>query len=121
VVADAAGLRFFVDENLLGVGKVLERIRRDVVHAGHPLIPGAPLGALDTAWIPAVAGAGLAAITRDRRIRTRTAELQRLQNAGLRVFCIAGPGPYTSWDYLVRLVKRWDDIERTLNDRGVGP
>jgi hypothetical protein len=96
VVADAASLRFFVDENLLGVGKALARIRRDVVHAGHPMIPRAPLGALDTAWIPAIAGAGLAAITRDRRIRTRTAELERLRDAGLRVFCIAGPGPFTS-------------------------
>ena len=119
--ADPASLRLFVDENLLGVGKVLERARRDVVHSGHPLIPGAPLGARDTEWIPTVAAAGLIVITRDRRIRTRTAELEKLKQSGLRVFSIAGKQDLTTWGYLVRLVRRWDDIERLIVARGAGP
>jgi PIN like domain len=111
----------FVDENLLGVGKVLERARRDVVHSGHPLIPAAPLGALDTEWIPAVAAAGLIVVTRDRRIRTRAAELEKLKQSGLRVFNIAGKQDLTTWGYLVRLVRRWDDIERLIAAHRAGP
>jgi len=121
LVADAASLRLFVDENLLGVGKALERVRRDTIHAGHPLIPGAPLGALDTEWIPAVAAVGLVVIGRDRKIRTRTAELERLRDHGVRVFYIAGKRDLTSWGNMVRLVRRWDDLERVIRERGSGP
>lgn len=41
---DATQLRFFVDESLLGLGKALAYARKDLVHSGHPLIPGAPTG-----------------------------------------------------------------------------
>jgi hypothetical protein len=121
VVADPANLRLFVDESLMGIGKALAYARRDLVHAGHPLIPGAPTGALDTEWIPAVAAANLAVISRDRHVRTRTAELERLRENGLRVFYIAGKRDLTSWGYLVRLVRRWDELERIINERGAGP
>lgn len=121
MTADAASLRLFVDESALGVGKALAIARRDVVHTGHPLIPQVPLGALDTVWIPEVAKRGLAVIARDRRIRTKPAELQLLRDHGLRVLWISGKKDLSNWDYLVRLVRRWDDIERRLDERGPGP
>jgi hypothetical protein len=65
-------LRFFVDESALGLGKTLAIARRDVIHAGHPLIPEVPL---DPYWIPAVGGRGLAVIAREKRVRTKPAEL----------------------------------------------
>jgi hypothetical protein len=121
VAADSAGLRFFVDESLMGIGKALSYARGDVVHAGHPLIPGAPAGALDTEWMAEIAARGLAVIARDRRLRTRPAEVELLRQHGLRIFYLAGKRDLSNWDYLVRLVRRWDDIERTLSARGPGP
>jgi hypothetical protein len=121
VPADLASLRLFVDESALGLGKTLAVARRDVIHAGHALIPEAPLGALDTEWIPEVAARGLAVISRDKRIRTKPAEAALLRQYGLRVFWIAGKKDLSTWDYLVRVVRRWDEIEEALATNGAGP
>jgi hypothetical protein len=121
MTADPAELRFFVDESALGLGKALAIAWRDVVHSGHTLIPQAPVGALDTEWIPAVAARGLVVIARDKRIRTKPAELAALKRSGLRVFWIAGKKDLSTWDSLVRLVWRWNDIEDVLNSRNTGP
>lgn len=37
------------------------------------------------------------------------------------MFWIAGKRDLSNWDYLVRLVRRWDDLERVLTERGNGP
>jgi hypothetical protein len=121
VPADPAQLRFFVDESALGLGKTLATARRDVIHTGHPLIPEAPLGARDPDWIPAVAQRGLAVLARDKRIRTKPAELALLRAHGMRVFWLAGKRDLATWDALVRVVWRWDDIESVLTARGPGP
>ena len=83
--------------SLMGVGKALAYAGNDVVHSGHPLVLGAPTRALDPQWIPSIAAAGVAAISRDRHIRTRTAELEALQQAGLRMFWIADKRDLSSW------------------------
>lgn len=119
--ADPASLRFFADESVLGLGKALTIARRDVIHTGHPLIPEVPYGTLDPDWIPAVATRGLIVIARDRRIRTKPAELALLNEHGLRVFWIAGKKDLATWDYLVRVVKRWDEIEEKIAANGPGP
>lgn len=121
MTADAQNLRFFVDESALGVGKALTISRRDVIHAGHPLIPEVPLGCLDPDWIPAVARRGLVVIARDRHIRTKPGELELLRTQGLRVFWIGGKRDLSTWDTLVRLVRRWRDIEKVMAARGSGP
>jgi PIN like domain len=121
VAVDPENLRFFADESVLGLGKALAIARRDLVHPGHPIIPEVPTGALDTVWIPQVAARSLVVIARDRRIKTKPAELQALKEAGLRVFWIAGKRDLTTWGYLTRLVRRWDEIERMLASRGPGP
>jgi hypothetical protein len=121
MVADPASLRFFVDESLMGLGKTLARARKDVVHTGHPLIPGAFAGALDTEWMPVAAGQSLVVIGRDRHVRTRPAELLMLRQYGLRVFRIVGRKDLSTWGYLTRIVRRWDDIERITAIRGPGP
>jgi len=122
MTADPGQLRFFVDETSLGLGKALAIARKDVIHTGHPLIrTDVPLGALDTEWIPPVSGRGLAVLSRDRHIRTKPGELALLKDHELRVFWIAGKRDVGTWDALVRLVRRWDDIEATLNAWGPGP
>lgn len=119
--ADPVQLRFFVDESTLGLGKALTIARRDTIHTGHPLIPEVPLGTTDEQWIPAVANRGLAVIARDRHIRTKPGELALLRDHGLRVFWIAGKRDLATWDYLVRVVRRWTEIERELAAKGAGP
>lgn len=114
-------LRFFVDESTLGIGKVLAIARRDVVHVGHPAFPEVGYGALDPDWIPIVAGLGLAVIARDRRFRTKPVELELMRAHGLRVFWIAGKRDLSTWDYVIRMVRRWDDIEAALANKGPGP
>jgi hypothetical protein len=121
VTADRYQLRFYVDESALGLGKALEAARKDTIHPGHKLIPECPLGVLDPDWIPAVAARELIVIGRDRRIRTKPQELERFREAGLRVFWIAGKQDLPTWGWLVRLVRHWDAIERTIEERGEGP
>lgn len=121
MVADAESLRFYVDESALGLGKALTIARRDTIHAGHRLIPECPLGVLDPAWIPAVAQRGLVVIGRDKHIRTKPEEFRQLRSAGLRVFRIGGKRDLSTWQWLVRVVKRWDDMERVIRDRPEGP
>jgi hypothetical protein len=118
---DATQLRFFVDESLLGLGKALAYARKDVVHSGHSLIPDAPTGATDEEWIPAVAARGLIAIGRDRHMRTRPGEATLWKAHGLRVFYIAGKRDLSNWEYIGRLVRRWQDIEDTIRNGGPGP
>jgi hypothetical protein len=60
-------------------------------------------------------------IARDRRIRTKPVEVALLKRHQMRVFWIAGKRDLATWDYLVRIVRRWDEIERTLNERSQGP
>lgn len=121
MAAIATELRFYVDESALGLGKSLAAARKDTIHVGHPLIPECPLGVLDPDWIPAVARRGLVAIGRDKHIRTRPAEITQICGAGLRVFRIGGKRDMSTWDWLTRMVRRWDDIERVVQTRPEGP
>lgn len=121
MAADADSLRFYVDESALGIGHALSAARKDTIHVGHKLIPECPLGVLDTEWIPAVAARNLVVIGRDKRIRTRPAEIQRLKEAGLRVFRIGGKRDLATWDWLVRIVRNWERMEEVIETQGAGP
>lgn len=119
--ANAERLRFYVDESALGLGETLAAAREDVIHAGHPLIPECPPGTPDPEWIRAVAARDLIVIGRDKRIRTRPAEVQQLVAAGLRVFRIGGKRDTTTWGWLTWLVRHWDEIEDIIRTRPRGP
>lgn len=121
MTADRDQLRFYVDESALGLGKALEAARKDTIHPGHKLIPECPLGTLDPDWMPAVAHRGLVVIARDRRIKTKPQELEQFRQAGLRVFWIAGKKDLSTWEWLTRIVRHWDAIERIIEERGPGP
>ena len=118
---DPGQLRYFVDESALGLGKAMAIARKDVVHTGHALVPEIPLGCEDVDWMPAVARRRLVVIARDKRIKTKPAELNALREHGLRVFWIAGKRDLSNWDALVRLVRRWQEIERVVSQRPEGP
>jgi hypothetical protein len=42
VASRRAHIRYFADENALGLAKILLRQRDDIVHPGHPLVPEVP-------------------------------------------------------------------------------
>lgn len=121
MVADPQRLRFYVDETSTGLGIALARARTDVVHVGHPLVPELPRGLLDPEWMPRVAARGLVVLGRDRHLRTRPGERALFVRYGLRVLRLAGKKDLSNWDAIVRLVRRWDDIEQFVRDRPVGP
>lgn len=105
----------------MGLGLALARLRPDTVHPGHPLIPEVPRGALDPEWITAVAARGLIAIGRDKRVRTKPAEKQAIIDFGLRYIWIGGKRDESSWDWMRRLARYWDDLERLADQLGPGP
>lgn len=121
MVAIADGLRFYVDESALGLGKALAIARKDTIHVGHPLIPECPLGVLDPDWIPQIARRNLVVIGRDKKIRTKPVEIRELMAAGLRVLRIGGKRDAPTWDWLVWLVRHWNAIEEVIRVRGDGP
>ncbi len=76
---------YFTDENTMGLGKLLRRNgRTDIRYPGHEELLGVPLGSADLEWMPVVGALGLIVITRDRRIRTRPAELAAYWEHGIR-------------------------------------
>ncbi|MCK9248127.1 MAG: hypothetical protein M0P31_04020 [Solirubrobacteraceae bacterium] len=120
--AERDSLRFYVDESALGIGRTLVAARKDVIHVGHDLSKHVcPPGVPDTVWIPEIARRGLVVIARDQKIRSRPAELLALREAGLRVFWIAGKRDMNTWEWLTRLVRNWDEIERIVSRRPEGP
>lgn len=118
---NASGELFFVDESALGLGKGMAALRRDTVHAGHPSIPEVPLGTGDIDWMPVVARRGLIAIGRDKKIRSRPAERQRILDSGLRYIWIGGKRDESSWDWMRRLTHHWDALMALADELGEGP
>lgn len=113
--------KWFVDETSLGLAKMLAIARDDVLHPGHPALPSVPTGTLDTVWMPIVSGMDLVVISRDKRIRTKPAELAAFKSAGLRVFWVAGKRDLSNWGNLKLIVKWWDRMEEIVRDRGSVP
>ena len=74
----AAQVRFYVDADILGLGKILGSLRNDVTYPGDPGAvlhkrhrPPCPIASpdvLDTDWIPDVAARGWMIVTRDSMI-----------------------------------------------------
>jgi hypothetical protein len=112
-------VRFFVDENLAGLGLALRRVRPlpDVVVASHP-----PIADLvprdDPDWIPDVAGRRWVVITNDRHIRTRPTEAPKAVEHGLVVAHLDAGTPARVWDYLRLLLRHWDDVEALYGQAG---
>lgn len=98
---------YFVDENMLPVGRALAHVRADVVHPGHRALPQIPLGAKDPDWLLIVGSAGLdlVVVTRDRNIRKKPAEKELFDNNGVRALFLTGSKDMSKWDKFVMLVR----------------
>jgi hypothetical protein len=121
-MAESPGPVYFTDENILGLGKLLRRSGRDdVLFPGHDDLPEVPLGMLDPDWMPIVAERGLIVVTRDRRIRTRPAELRVYREHGIRSVWIGAKqdlGPHAQVELFLKHESR---LQREITKRGPGP
>jgi len=102
----APGAVYFTDENTLGLGKLLCRSgRQDVLYPGHENLPEVPIGTPDLEWMPVIAQRDLIVVTRDRRIRTRPAELRAYSELGIRSVWIGAKqdlGPHDQVDLFLQ-------------------
>jgi PIN like domain len=111
-------VRFFVDADLLGVGKALAVVRKDVVHPGHRRSPEIHPQTPDSMWLPIVGDAGWIAISRNKRIRYNPVENRLLHQHGVRAIFLTGGRNMTSWDRLVLIVRHWEAIEASVDIPG---
>lgn len=113
---------YFTDENLLGLGRLLRKEgRNDVVYPGHEELPEIGLGTSDLQWMPMVAKRGLVVLTRDRRIRTRPAELQLYFELGIRSVWLGAKQDVGPREQVEMFLKHEQRLQREIVKRGGGP
>jgi len=113
---------YFTDENTLGLGKLLRRSgRTDVLYPGHDDLPEVPPGTPDLDWMPVLARLDLVVVTRDRRIRTRPAELRAYWELGIRSVWIGAKQDLGPRDQLDVFLKHEVRLQREVLKRGAGP
>lgn len=113
---------YFTDENALGLGKLLRRREReDVLYPGHGALPDVPLGSADLEWMPVVAARGLIVLTRDRRIRTRPAELRVYLEHGIRSVWFGAKQDLSPSDQVELFLRHEGRLRREIIKRGPGP
>jgi PIN domain-containing protein len=121
--------RWYVDADTLGLAHVLIRSRRDVTYCGddgkrhNKSWEIEPCVVQDTAtpddvWIPAVTRHGLAIITRDKHIQTRTAEKDQVLAVGARMFAITSPENLDIWGLVEVVVTQWRKMEVAATEPG---
>ncbi len=110
-------LTFYLDASVqIAVARALREVRDDVLYPGAPGCPIQGPEVPDVEWLRIAGDNQWVVILRDKRIRRRPGERRRLQEHGLRVFCLTGAGNYSRWQTLELLVRRWEQIERIARD-----
>lgn len=113
---------YFADENALGLAKLLLRSgRRDFLHPGHPDLPEVPLGAPDLEWMPLIGRRRMIVITRDRRIRSRPAELEAYHAYGIRSIWIGTKQDLRPQEQAELFLKHEARVNRLIVKLGAGP
>lgn len=110
--------RFFVDEDLSGLGIALMRLRSDVIVGRRaPAIEVVPKD--DPDRIPVVAARGWVVITNDRHIRTRPGEADQAKDAGLLCACLRPTiKDATPWDFMMVLARHWPRVDELARREG---
>lgn len=113
---------YFADENALGFAKLLRRSgREDVLYPGHEDLPEVPLGTPDFDWMKVIARRDLVVLTRDRRIRSRPAELRQYNELGIRSVWIGAKQDLSARAQLELFLKHEARLQREITKRGPGP
>jgi PIN like domain len=81
---------------MLATGKALAALRPHVVYPGHRDCPTAR-GDHDEVSLPVVGARGWCVLMRDKRIRYRRPERDKLTAHGVRAFVLTGSGNSTPW------------------------
>jgi PIN like domain len=128
VNARPAQVRFYIDADILGLGKVLGDLRNDVTYPGDPgaLIhkrqrPACPItepATLDPDWIPVVAEREWLIITRDSKIIDNPNEIAAVRENGAKMVALNQVDAGTKWGQLEVFMTRWRDIEALTFERG---
>jgi hypothetical protein len=128
VTARAAVVRFYVDADILGLGKLIASLRNDVTYPGDPGAeihkrqrPPCPITSpdvLDPAWIPEVARRGWLIITRDNAIITNRNEIAAVREHRAKMVALNQQDARTKWGQLEVLMTRWRDIENLVTEPG---
>lgn len=122
-----AEIRFYFDEDVLGLARVVAQLRPDCTFPGDPgadmfkrrraACPIAP-GTKDTVWLPRVTELGWLIITRDYAIHRNLAERQAVRQSGARMIALSGEDARTKWGQLELLMMRWRRIEELVSAPG---
>jgi hypothetical protein len=117
--------RFLFDEDLQGVGLLIQQARSgfgDVWVIGHNPCPIAKETA-DEAWLPVAAQNRLTIFRIDTDLFIRDSPAYRTwRDAGCRGFVLSTQQSKSSlWDQTRALVRQWDKIENHANDRMSDP
>ena len=123
-----AVVRFYFDADILGVGKVIGRLREDCTFPGDPgavihrrLRPACVIAGANTPdeeWIGSVSAQGLIIITRDRAIQRRPAELDAVKHHNARMVTLASADAKDVWRQLEVVMTHWRGIENLASEPG---
>lgn len=121
-------VRFYVDADVLGLGKTLAVLRTDVTYPGDPgatirkrVRPACPVAGphvQDTDWIPVVADAGWLIITRDRRIQDHHLEVAAVRDSGAKMVNLTADTASTTWGQLEVVMRHWRTMEKLQRQPG---
>ena len=113
-----ADVRYFVDEDLAGVGLAMMQLRNDIVVGSHAPVEDV-IPSDDVDWIPVVAARGWVVITNDRHIRTRSDEAAAAVENGARIVhlkpTVRNPN---RWEFVRLLARHWDIVEELAAESG---
>ena len=123
-----AVVRYYFDADILGLGKVIARLRADSTYPGdigdviHKRVrPPCLVTSTDTPdedWIPEVTAAGYLIISRDGWIGRRVAERRAIVEHGARMVVLAPRDAKTVWAQLEVVMSQWRSIEKLLELTG---
>ncbi len=122
-----ATVRFYLDEDVRGLAKILAALRNDLTYPGDPggTVRGRQrpacfitLGTKDSDWIPQVSAQGWLIITRDLAIQRHTAEIGAVRDSGARMVVLAGAAAGGTWDQLEIMMAQWRAIDQLTERPG---
>jgi PIN like domain len=123
-----AQVRFYVDADVLGLGKLLAGLREDVTYPGdkgalihrrqRPPCPIADPATQDTNWIPEVARRGWLIVTRDSRIAENRNEIAAVREHSAKMVALNQQDAQTKWGQLEVFMTQWRRIEALVTEPG---
>lgn len=123
-----AQVRFYVDADVLGLGKILADLRNDVTYPGDPgalihrrqrlACPIADPATKDTDWIPEVARHGWLIVTRDSKIIENRREIAAVRESSAKMVALNERDARTKWGQLEVFMTQWRRIEGLVNEPG---